>query len=396
MSRGFSQVMTVRLASLVLSGFLMGAAHAEPSGLPFGTAREWTANLDSAHLVNVTQDGAALCNSVAFSQVPGHHELFLGRVKENTNDNKCSGNNWALALFQMDWTKMDLHFVRYILKPPFTVPGDGRVINSAYDPYAIEFKGELWVAFECAASGSVSSCIGPVDLEKGMDNGRISLPASGGPKSNSDSWVVSASDPKLLSFREHLYLYWTVIRSDEHGWHDAAVRGAELIKDKRSKDERSRKSLWLKDSGGRAVRSNDNKMTVGTWTPAANDPLSDSVADVFGLYPEGNSIIASAGLGGHGNATGESCLTPGGTSQGCYRLTIARASDPLARDAFSSVDIHVIGFPYNPQEYSRVVQSPDGSLFVMGMYMEPPAKYAAQYKGHALPRGLMIYPISVK
>lgn len=391
MSRDFSQVSTVYLFSLVLNCFLIGAAYSETSGLPLGAAREWTANLDSAHRVDVTQDGAALCNSVAFSQVPGHRELFLGRVKENTNDNKCSGNNWALALFQMDWTKMDLHFVRYILKPPFTVPGDGRVINSAYDPYAIEFKGELWAAFECAASDSVSSCIGPVDLEKGMDNGRISLPASGGPKSNSDPWVVSASDPKLLSFRERLYLYWTVIRSDEHGWHDAAVRGAELVG-----NEGARKSLWLKDAGSRAVRSNDNKMTVATWSPSANDPLSDSVADVFGLYPNGNSIIASAGLGGHGKAAGESCLSPGGSSQGCYRLTIARASDPLARDAFSGADIHTVGFPENPQEYSRVVQSPDGSLFVMGMYMEPPAKYAAQYKGHALPRGLMIYPISVK
>jgi hypothetical protein len=356
-----------------------------------GAARDWSANTSEAYAVNVTKDGSGLCNSVAFSQVPDHRDLFLGRLKENTGPDACSGNNWAIALFEMDWNKKELRFIRYVLKPPFSIPGDGRVINSAYDPYAIQFKGKLWVAFECAASDSVSSCIGPVDLEKGMDASCVSVPASGGPKTNSEAWQVAASDPKLLLFKRRLYLYWTLIRSDEHGWIDGAVRGAQLVE-----DEHPQKRLWLKEAIGRPVRANDSKVTVEIWGPIASDPLSNSFVDVFGIYTDGNSIIASAGLGGRGTALSEQCLTPGGTSLGCFRLAISKASEPLGRDAFNTGEVHAVGFPGNPQEYSRLVEDPKGALFMMGMYFNPPAKYAAQYQARTLPRGLLLYPISVR
>lgn len=378
---------TLLLVALTTLGILGAPAFA----VDLGTAHDWKAITSDAHSVNVTKDGSGLCNSVAFSQIPGHTDLFLGRLKENTGPDGCSGNNWAIALFQMDWDKKELHFIRYVLKPPFSIPGDGRTINSAYDPYAIQFKGEIWAAFECAAPDSVSSCIGPVSLEKGMDVSRISVPASGGAKTTSEAWRVSASDPKLLVFRGHLYLYWTVIRSDEHGSIDGAVRGAQLVE-----DERQPRRLWVKEAAGHGARADDGTLTVETWGPTPDDPLKNSFVDLFGIYTNGNDIVASAGIGGRGTAPGEQCFTPSGTSFGCFRLTISKVSDPLGHDALNAGEVHLDGFPANPQEYSRVVEGPKGTVFMMGMYFDPPKKYAAQYQGRLIPRGLLLYPISVR
>jgi hypothetical protein len=364
---------------------------AQSAGTTFGTGTDWTAIVAQARMVAVTRQGSGLCNSVAFSQIPGHRDLFVGRLKENTGPDGCSGDNWALALFEMNWKDSELRFVRYLLRPPFPIPGDDRVIQSVYDPYAVGFKGEVWVAFECAAPGSVSSCIGPLDLDRGIPVNRVSAPASGGPESKSDAWSVSASDPKLLVFRGHLYLYWTVIRSDEHRWIDGTTRGVELIE-----DDSPQKRLWAKNAVGRRMRANDTQLTAEVWSPTANDALSNSIADVFGVYTAGNAIFAVAGLGGSGKAPGEECLTPEGNSFGCFRLAISRASEPLESHAFNGSSVHAVGFPGNPQEYSRIIEGPDGGLFMMGAYLDPPERYAAQYQGHTLRRGLFLYPISVR
>jgi hypothetical protein len=364
---------------------------AQSAATALRTGSDWTAMLAQARMVAVTRQGSSLCNSVAFSQIPGDRELFVGRVLENTGPDGCSGDNWALALFEMNWKDSELRFVRYLLRPPLPIPGDDRVIQSVYDPYAVSFKGEVWVAFECAAPGSVSSCIGPLDLERGIQVNRVSAPASGGPKSKSDAWSVSASDPKLLVFRGHLYLYWTVIRSDEHGWIDGTTRGVELIE-----DDSPQKRLWSANAVGQRMRASDTRLTAEVWSPTANDALSNSIADVFGVYTDGNAIFAVAGLGGSGKAPDEECLTPEGNSFGCFRLAISRASEPLESHAFNVRSVHAVGFPWNPQEYSRIVEGPDGGLFMMGAYLDPPERYAAQYQGHTLRRGLFLYPISVR
>jgi hypothetical protein len=290
----------------------------------------------------------------------------------------------------MNWEKKELHYVRDILSPPFTIQGDGRVIQSVYDPFAIAFGGEIWMAFECATPQSTSSCIAPLDM-KGAVVTRVSVPVSGGPKTSEEQWGVSASDPKLLFFRQHLYLYWTVIRFDGQGWIDGTTRGTELVED----NLRERR-LWAKDAVGQPVRSDDKKRTVEVLGLAPLDATSDTFADVFGIYTNDESVFAIAALGGHGTAPGEKCLSPLGSSFGCYRLEISRANRPLQNRAFNDGELSVVGFPENPQEYSRIVEGPNGKLFIMGMYFDPPEKYAAKYQGHTVPHGLRLYPISIK
>jgi hypothetical protein len=375
---------------LVLAGvFFSGLVSAESRNIQIGAGRIWHATASDAQFVSVTKDGGGLCNSVSFSQVPGHLDFFLGRLKENTDPDKCSGNNWAIALFEMNWNEKELRFVRYILRPPFTIAGDGRTIQSVYDAFPVEFNGEMWIAFECAAPESVSACVAPFDLQKGVEVVRISVAVSGGPKSNTEHWRVSASDPKLLSYRRHLYLYWTVIRSDDRGWIDGSTRGAELVESLRER------RLWAQHSIGRSVRSNDGKLTTEVWSPTTSDASSDSFVDVFDIFTNGNDVFAIAALGGHGEATGEQCLSPSGNSFGCFRLVVSEASGPLLNHIFNNRRVDMIGFPVNPQEYSRIVQDRNGKLFMMGMYLDPPEKYAARYQGHKFARGLLLYPVLV-
>jgi hypothetical protein len=375
---------------LILTGLCFsGQLCAESRNIPIATGRHWHASPGDAQMVSVTRDGGGLCNSVFFSQIPGHLDLFLGRLKENTGADICSGNNWAIALFEMNWDKKELRFVRYILRPPLSIAGDGRTIQSVYDPYSIEFRDEIWIAFECAAPGAVSACVAPLDLQSGVAVARVSVPVSGGPRSNTEDWRVSASDPKLLLYRRHIYLYWTVIRSDDHGWIDGTSRGVELAEDPRER------RLWAHNSMGRPVRSSAKTLTTEVWSPTPGDTSSDSFVDIFDIFTNGKDVFAIAALGGHGEAPGENCLSPSGSSFGCFRLVISKSSKPLQNHIFNDRTVELSGFPENPQEYSRVVQGPNGKLFMMGMYVDPPEKYAAKYQGHALARGLTIYPISV-
>jgi hypothetical protein len=377
-------------AMLMLVGFYFsGQVFAESHNIPLGTGSHWHADPGEARMVTVTKDGAGLCNSASFSQIPGHVNLFLGRLKETTGPDNCSGQNWAIALFEIDWDKKELRFVRYILRPPFSIAGDGRTIQSVYDAYPIEFNDSIWMAFECAAPESVSACVAPLDLQNGVDMARISIPVSGGPKSSTEPWQISASDPKLLLYRRRLYLYWTAIRSDEHGWMDGTTRGVELTEDLHQD------SLWARNSMQRSVRSNDSKLTTEVWAPTPGDAASDSFVDVFDVFTDGRDVFAIAALGGHGKAADENCLSPAGTSFGCFRLSISKASEPLKGRNFDDGRMEIIGFPENPQEYSRVVREPSGKLLMMGMYLDPPERYAAWYQGHMLARGLMLYPISV-
>ncbi len=103
-----------------------------------------TAGAQTTAPVNLTK-----CNSVAFAQLPGNNEYFLGRQLINdTNGDGCAGTSWNLALYSMNWSTNVLTFDRYVLQP--TVLVDGASLESAYDPTAAIIDNETWVAFECA------------------------------------------------------------------------------------------------------------------------------------------------------------------------------------------------------------------------------------------------------
>src|ERR1700730_3554114 len=99
MIRHVSTRLACHFTLILLHCVFASAICAEPSGISLGEGHDWTASTGSAQVVKVTKDGSGLCNSVAFSQVPGHRDLFLGRLKQNTSPDKCSGDNWSMGLF---------------------------------------------------------------------------------------------------------------------------------------------------------------------------------------------------------------------------------------------------------------------------------------------------------
>jgi hypothetical protein len=77
-------------------------------------------------------------------------------------------------------------------------------------------------------------------------------------------------------------------------------------------------------------------------------------------------------------------------------MEIARASQALGERIFNKGRFELKDLPSNPEEYSRIIEGPDGSKYVVGMYLPPPAKYAAKYTSRGVPKGLLIYPIQLK
>jgi hypothetical protein len=164
-----------------------------------------------------TQDGQLVCNtSGAFSQIPGQPDLFVGRGWSIGSLEDChkpaSHMLPFLALFKMDWQRHMLVMQHYLVKPPVKIPG-GVELRAAYDPSVALYKGDLWVAFECAVPGVVSSCVAPLTRDlSSLDLSRFSVAAIGilGPHGPNRQIVclLSASAPTLLSYGGKLYLYW--------------------------------------------------------------------------------------------------------------------------------------------------------------------------------------------
>ena len=204
---------------------------------------------DNATLITVTKGGSAIdhtCNAVAFSQIPGHPDLFLGRAHDYAEPGvskrcvpdipKGSRLHW-LALYKMDWTDHTLNYLHDVLKPPFELAAGAQrtvQVENAFDPSVISYNGEIWAAFECGGKRfhGNAACMGPFDPATGTihDLSRVTViveGASDGPNIN-----YTASVPNLFVFHGKVYVYWSVIRIRRPGgprnWLGVTVRGMEL------------------------------------------------------------------------------------------------------------------------------------------------------------------------
>ena len=82
------------------------------------------------------------CNSIAFAQVPGHPDLFLGRALNNTNPaDKCSGHSWSLTYLRMNWKTHKLALAGVFVQTPLRIAG-GLTAWNAFDPSVADFNGE--------------------------------------------------------------------------------------------------------------------------------------------------------------------------------------------------------------------------------------------------------------
>lgn len=340
---------------------------------------------------------AAGCNSSAYSAVPGSDELFLGRLLLNAEGAlpalngpaDCSGGNpdnqktgrifsrWALTLHRFDWSAHRFSIVKVVLDTsldPATRqaravisggPMRGAIIQSAYDPSLVSYRGTDYVAFECIVSNGgaygvdgTSGCIGVYDpVKQQVDLGRTQVIVSGFHGADRNIFHAAAV-PQLLVFQDRLYLYWSALTIVDGKFQSSAERGAEL--------DAGAAGVSVKGSRGRLVRSMDEPATVEVWAPQPGDPLADTTVDARAVWASGDSVIAAAGKGGSG------CTAPDGPQQGCFRLAMVRSARPLGPHVFNQAQPLKLELPSNPEEYTTVMHDPQGKLWLLGHYVKPP------------------------
>jgi hypothetical protein len=333
--------------------------------------------------VTVLNGSVPLCNSAAFSQVPTNHNLFIGRVLQNTTTTPCNGSKWGLGLFQMNWATHTLTFLRYVLQPPVSL--STKTLTSVYDPSVVSYNGELWVSFECGGFGIIgaSSCVGPLNLTNGIDLSRTTILANGTASDPTSLYYYSASVPNLFVFNGNLYVYWSAIRSVKATgkWESVSIRGMQLTKNSEGK-------LWGVNSGGKTVSSYDPAHNVEIAAPDPSDPLSNTSVDLKGLYANANGIYLVTSLGGYAGGT-EPCVKPNASIPGCWRMQIFHASAPLAHINLAQ---HLIApaLPSNPTAYQRFLIDPSGAQEIIGAFA--PASASAS---NVMGQGLSLYPISL-
>ena len=190
--------------------------------------------------VVVKKDGSIIRRSVTFAQIPNHTELFVGRLLQPGSVSE----RWSLALFQMDWQKLEISYTKDLVKTPVRVHG-AAVIANVLDPSVIYYHGEYLLAFECAGFpiGADSVCVAPLSLRDGtIDFAKMSVPVKSA-LSAPGQLGYTASVPKLLERDNRLYLYWSsIVYRDQDfgqgphepgphgkGWVAVEARGTELV-----------------------------------------------------------------------------------------------------------------------------------------------------------------------
>jgi hypothetical protein len=184
-------------------------------------------------------------------------------------------------------------------------------------------------------------------------------------------YKYTASDPKLLNYNGHIFLYWTAIKKKDNAWISIATRGAELVMDLKDPPR-----MWPKGA----------EQAVSAYDPERNREVWPG-ADVFSVRDFDGKIYATAG------AAHDTCLTPATEQDGCFRLLISKSSNPLADDAFSRDVAPANLLPTTGQEYARFITTPDGEEIILGHFV--PHKLRS-FKERPVPEGLTAFPIDVK
>ena len=133
--------------------------------------------------------------------------------------------------------------------------------------------------------------------------------------------------------------------------------------------------------------------TVDGWSGAA-DPVGIGLTlagcAAWGLYAvlaapliakHGSSGVAGSilAIGVVGGTSGNPCITPKSVSKGCWRVTHAITTAPLAYNTFRQNLQPTGGIPENPFDYARVVFDPQGTPWLFGNLQVPVGGIVAGY-----------------
>lgn len=319
------------------------------------------------------------CNSVVFAQIPGHPDYFLGRIRGNPGSCLSTERQlWGIALFRMDWNTNTLIFRKEVFRPSTVVSAGVSAgatavrVHHSFDPSVVSYKGELWVAFECA-TGHTSTCVGPLDWNTAsIDPSRTTVVVQGNDADPRSGLLYSASVPNIFVFHNRLYVYWSAVRIRRAGriWRQITIRGMQL-----AQEPSGRRRIWGAGSPGVPVASHDPARNVEVLGLNPADPYANQSADVKGVYADRNYVYLITSLGGTGPDGRATCLNPRGTSFGCYRMQIFRSPSPLGRDVFNPHPLVSPMLPLNPAAYQRPFTAPGGTLRILGMFYNAKAQY---------------------
>lgn len=334
------------------------------------------------------------CNATAFAQLPDDRSLFIGRqlvtadgrLAGVSGPNDCSGgdpanekrgqafNRWSLTLTKLDWKSGQFSIVKALIDTstdPRTKrsraiitggPMRGLTIRSAYDPSVAKLGDKTYVAFECTVENGqryhvqqTSSCVSSYDTKRqSIDVQRTVVAVSGNQQGN--IYHVAAV-PRLLAFKGSLYLYWSAMTVKNGQIMSSVARGAELVDDANG--------IHLKRAGSRVPTAQD-AASIAIWTPDRS-AMGNRLVNIMSFAPGTSDFLILAALGG------STCTAPSDKSAGCFRLAVRRSSTPLAHMGFNHAEVVDPGLPTNPQEYALPVQDPQGSTWLMGHFVRPPA-----------------------
>jgi hypothetical protein len=322
------------------------------------------------------------CNAADNVPVPETTDVFVGRqffkrdgslttIEEGCHNDEdileaIHSSRWGLVLERLDWETKSFSVIKPLVKPSAVIMGgpiNGAIIRAAYDPDMVIYHGNYLITFECLISNGqnykidgTSACLGYYDDKtQQVDLERLHVVVSG--KHSDDKQIFhSASVPQLLTFEDHLLLYWSEVTVEHGTFTRIGVRGARLEADKTG-------FYWIKGMGRMAYSTDPS--TIEVWAPDVRNPFSDTAVDIKSLWVHGSEVIALVGLGGGG------CAAPG-PQPGCFRMALAKTSEALGDHIFNrSPPLDEAELPTNPQGYTRPIRNPDGGYSLIGSFAKP-------------------------
>lgn len=308
--------------------------------------------------------------ALAYAQIPGYPEYFVGRVSTDPAANRGSYDQWFLGLFRLEGKKFVYQHPLLLDRSGTTrisIPGS-RLLNTAYDPDVVSHNGKLWVSFECGGpsgfNDSAGTCIGALQAPAGnpaawaIDPSSVRLLVLGGITETTPSILyTSASVPRLFVHRNALYLYWIAVR--------ISATGQFLTLRTRGIDLSVHNNNWTTGFGVGAsealpIAAHDAR-AYDVWTPgsAADD---NSMATAFQILSDNDSVYMLGAVGGGG------CTLPTDPINGCYRLTVSRSATPLGTGIFNQERVLDGLFPPNFENYGSLINLNDGSVDLFGFF----------------------------
>lgn len=315
-------------------------------------------------------------NAPALWQDPVNPSLFWGRRhyynpnarNEDVNDE----STWkfrSLALYRLDENNRKINFIRYVSpgNANTRIHNGTKTLHTAMDPAVIDYNGTKYIAFECHGpgfEGSSNACIGELDTQGQLIPTKTRVIVKGlSFGSDSHQYYSSGSVPKLLKWRNKVYLSWSAVKQNRslsgiESFESIATRGMEIVLHESD-------GMWHPANNNNSPAEHDPSYSNGPNTvDIFNAVRHHNTADLFSLYSINDQhLISTAAVG--------RCTRP----IPCYNFSIRKhisAPENILVTGFVNhfADLNLQNMPPNTHEYIRPIKTRTGGLALLGKYLD--------------------------